>query len=288
MHELLHQISTGMVNGCIYAMLALALVVVYRSTHHVNFAQGEMAMFSTYIAAILIGANVPYAVAFLACVLFAFVSGALVERVVMRPLHHAPVLSVVTVFVALYVIVQSAAGLVFGYETRSFPSPFDALGTGGVLAGHEVGILLTTVGVLAAMTAFFRFTRLGLAMRAVAVQPLSSQLVGIRVSRLLMLSWGIAGAVGAIAGMLAAPIVFLDPHMMSGIMIYAFAAAIVGGIDSPVGAVVGGILLGVFENLAGAYLVGTELKLTLALVAMIAVLIVKPQGLFGSRSAQRL
>jgi branched-chain amino acid transport system permease protein len=138
------------------------------------------------------------------------------------------------------------------------------------------------------MTGFFRFTRLGLAMRAVAVQPLSSQLVGIPVSLILMLSWGIAGAVGAIAGILAAPIVFLDPHMMSGIMIYAFAAAIVGGIDSPIGAVVGGILLGVFENLVGAYLVGTELKLTLALLAMIVVLLIKPTGLLGSRTAQRL
>ncbi|WP_444635041.1 branched-chain amino acid ABC transporter permease [Cupriavidus oxalaticus] len=290
MLELLHQISTGVVNGCIYAMLALALVVVYRSTNHVNFAQGEMAMFSTYIAAVLLQAGIPYLTAFAVCVVFAFVSGALIERIAMRPLHHAPILAVVTVFVALYIIIQSAAGLLFGYETQSFPSPFEGLGGagGGLLSGHEIGILLTTVGVLATMTVFFRFTRLGLAMRAVAVQPLSSQLVGIRVSRLLMLCWGIAGAVGAIAGMLAAPVVFLEPHMMSGIMIYAFAAAIVGGIDSPVGAVIGGILLGVFENLAGAYLVGTELKLTLALVAMIAVLIVKPQGLFGSRSAQRL
>lgn len=290
MLELLHQICTGVVNGCIYAMLALALVVVYRSTNHVNFAQGEMAMFSTYIAAVLLQAGMPYLTAFAVCVVFAFVSGALIERIAMRPLHHAPILAVVTVFVALYIVIQSAAGLLFGYETQSFPSPFERLGGagGGLLSGHEIGILLTTVGVLATMTAFFRFTRLGLAMRAVAVQPLSSQLVGIRVSRLLMLCWGIAGAVGAIAGMLAAPVVFLEPHMMSGIMIYAFAAAIVGGIDSPVGAVIGGILLGVFENLAGAYLVGTELKLTLALVAMIAVLIVKPHGLFGRRSAQRL
>lgn len=289
MPEFLHQLSAGVVNGCIYAMLALALVVVYRSTNHVNFAQGEMAMFSTYVAAMLLDAGVPYVLAFAACLVFAFVSGALVERVALRPLHHAPMLSVVTVFVALYVIIESAAGLAFGYDTQSFPSPFEGLGAlgGGLASGHEIGILMTTVGVLAAMTAFFRFTRLGLAMRAVAVQPLSSELVGIRVNRLLMLSWGIAGAVGAVAGMLAAPIVFLDPHMMSGIMIYAFAAAVVGGIDSPVGAVLGGILLGVLENLAGAYLVGTELKLTLALVAMIAVLVIRPQGLLGSRAAQR-
>lgn len=289
MPEFLHQLSAGVVNGCIYAMLALALVVVYRSTNHVNFAQGEMAMFSTYVAAMLLDAGVPYVLAFAACLVFAFVAGALVERVALRPLHGAPMLSVVTVFVALYVIIESAAGLAFGYDTQSFPSPFEGLGAlgGGLASGHEIGILMTTVGVLAAMTAFFRFTRLGLAMRAVAVQPLSSQLVGIRVNRLLMLSWGIAGAVGAVAGMLAAPIVFLDPHMMSGIMIYAFAAAVVGGIDSPVGAVLGGILLGVLENLAGAYLVGTELKLTLALVAMIAVLVIRPQGLLGSRAAQR-
>jgi branched-chain amino acid transport system permease protein len=290
MNELAQQVAAGFVNGCIYAMLALALVMIYRATNHVNFAQGEMAMFSTFVAWSLIHAGLPYWAAAPAAIAFGFVAGALVERVALRPLHDAPVLAVVTVFVALMIIIQSAAGLLFGHESHSFDSPFDSwtkVGQ-GLLSGHGVGTVAVTLLVLAAMSAFFRFTRLGLAMRAAALNPLSSSLSGVSVSRVLMLGWSVAGAIGAVAGLLAAPVVFLSPHMMSGIMIYGFAAAVVGGIDSPPGAIVGGLLLGIGENLLGAYVTGSELKLTLALVVMFAILVVRPRGLLGGKAIQRV
>jgi branched-chain amino acid transport system permease protein len=290
MNELWQQLAAGLVNGCLYAMLALALVMIYRATNHVNFAQGEMAMFCTYVAWALIHAGLPYWVA-AACTLgFGFVLGALIEQVVLRPLHDAPTLAVVTVFVALMIIIGSLAGLLFGHDSRSFPSPFEALaGLGsGYLSGHAVGIVAVTACVLVAMTLFFKRTALGLAMRAAALHPLSSALSGVNVRRVLMLGWGIAGAIGALAGMLAAPIVFLEPHMMSGIMIYGFAAAILGGVDSPPGAIVGGLLIGIGENLLGAYVTGNELKLTIALLAMFCVLVVRPQGLFGSLAIRRV
>ncbi|VTU23340.1 LIV-I protein H [Variovorax sp. PBS-H4] len=290
MTEFVQQVAAGFVNGCIYAMLALALVMIYRATHHVNFAQGEMAMFSTYIAWSLIQAGLPYGVAALAAIAFGFVAGALVERVALRPLHDAPLLAIVTVFVALMIIIQSAAGLVFGHESHSFASPFDTWGRfgGGLVSGHAVGVVAVTLLVLLSMMAFFRFTRLGLAMRAAALNPLSSSLSGVNVNRVLMIGWGVAGAIGAVAGVLAAPVVFLSPHMMSGIMIYGFAAAVVGGVDSPPGAILGGLVLGVGENLLGAYVTGNELKLTIALAIMFAILVVRPQGLLGGKAVQRV
>ena len=290
MTEFAQQVAAGFVNGCIYAMLALALVMIYRATNHVNFAQGEMAMFSTYIAWTLIGAGLPYWVAALAAIAFGFVAGALVERVALRPLHDAPLLAIVTVFVALMIVIQSTAGLVFGHESHSFQSPFDSWGRvgGGLLSGHAIGTVAVTLAVLLSMSAFFRFTRLGLAMRAAALNPLSSSLSGVNVSRVLMIGWGVAGAIGAVAGVLAAPVVFLSPHMMSGIMIYGFAAAVVGGVDSPPGAILGGLVLGIGENLLGAYVTGNELKLTIALGLMFAVLVVRPQGLLGGKAIQRV
>lgn len=290
MMEFAQQVAAGFVNGCIYAMLALALVMIYRATNHVNFAQGEMAMFSTYVAWSLLHAGLPYWAAAAGAVVFGFVVGALVERVALRPLHDAPILAIVTVFVALMIIIQSAAGLIFGHESRSFPSPFEGWGSvgQGLLSGHALGTVAVTLAVLLAMSAFFKFTRLGLSMRAAALNPLSSSLSGVNVGRVLMIGWGVAGAIGAIAGLLAAPVVFLGPHMMAGVMIYGFAAAVLGGVDSPVGAVVGGLLLGIGENLLGAYVTGNELKLTIALVVMFAILVVKPRGLFGGKAIQRV
>ncbi|OVZ55076.1 branched-chain amino acid ABC transporter permease [Pigmentiphaga sp. NML080357] len=290
MNELTQQVAAGLVNGCLYAMLALALVMIYRATNHVNFAQGEMALLSTYVAAALIHAGLPYWVAAFAAIAFGFLSGALVERVLLRPLHNAPILAVVTVFIALMITISAVIGLVFGHHSETFPSPFAVLeGLGqGSLSPHAIGTIAVTVLVLAGMTVFFKTTNLGLAMRAVAMQPLSSELSGINVRRILMMGWGLAGVIGAIAGLLAAPIVFLEPHMMSGIMIYGFAAAVLGGVDSPVGAIVGGLAIGVGENLLGAFVTGNELKLTIALVAMFSILVLRPQGLFGSRIIRRV
>jgi len=290
MEAFLHQVFSGLASGGIYASLALALVMIYQSTNHINFAQGEMAMFSTYLAWSMINSGMPYWWAFLLTVIVSFVTGIIIERIIIRPVEHAPVLSIITVFVALLVIFNSVAGWVFTYTIKTFPSPFPQQPLFGnrYISSHELGSIGITLLVLVALFLFFRFTPLGLAMRAVAQNPLSSRLVGIRVGWMLALGWGLAAAVGAVAGMLVAPIVYLEPNMMSGVLLYAFAAALVGGIDNPFGAVVGGFMVGVLENLIGAYVIGTELKLTVALVLIVGVLLFKPSGMFGKVFVSRV
>jgi len=290
MDVVLHQVLAGLVTGGIYASLALALVMIYQATHLVNFAQGEIAMFTTYIAWSLVNAGVPYWPAFGITVAVAFALGILIERVVIRPVENAPVLAVVVVFIALLVILNSVAGWIYTYTIKSFPSPFPKEPLFGIryMSPHELGAIGVTLLVLAALYAFFRFTPLGLAMRAAAQNPQSSRLVGIRVGWMLALGWGLAAAVGAVAGMMVAPIVYLDPNMMGGILLYAFAAALVGGIDSPMGAVIGGFAVGVLENLLGAFVIGNELKLTVALALIIGVLLVRPSGFFGKVHVTRV
>jgi len=283
MDALLHQVLAGLATGGIYASLALALVMIYQATHLVNFAQGEMAMFTTYIGWSLIEAGMPYWAAFFLTVTFAFVLGVLIERIIIRPVEQAPVLAVVVVFIALLLILNSVTGWIYTYTIKTFPSPFPAQPLFGnrYLSSHELGAIGVTLVVLTLLYAFFRFTPLGLAMRAAAQNPESSRLVGIRVGWMLALGWGLAAAVGSIAGMMVAPIVYLDPNMMGGVLLYAFAAALVGGIDNPMGAVVGGFAVGVLENVLGAFVIGNELKLSVALVIIIGVLLVKPSGFFG-------
>jgi branched-chain amino acid transport system permease protein len=290
MEAFLHQVFSGLATGGIYASLALALVMIYQSTNHINFAQGEMAMFSTYLAWSLIDGGLSYWWAFLLTVLVSFAAGVLIERIIIRPVESAPVLSVVTVFIALLVIFNSVAGWIFTYTIKAFPSPFPEQPLFGnrYVSSHELGSIGITLAVLLALYLFFRFTPLGLAMRAAAQNPTSSRLAGIRVGWMLALGWGLAAAVGAVAGLLVAPIVYLEPNMMSGVLLYAFAAALVGGIDNPFGAVLGGFLVGVLENLVGAYVIGTELKLTVALVLIVGVLLFKPSGMFGKVFVSRV
>lgn len=290
MNEFVHQLLAGLANGGIYASVALALVMIYQATHHINFAQGEMAMFSTFIAWALMQAGLPYWGAFALTVVISFVLAAVIEFAVIRPMHSAPELSVVVVFIGLLVIFHSLAGWLFGYTIKTFPSPFpaDAWYASALMSAHEVGAIVVALLMVAVLFSFFRFTSLGLALRATAQNPASSRLVGIRVGRMLMLGWGLAGAIGAVAGMMIAPVVFLDPNMMSGVLLYAFAAALVGGIDNPVGAVLGGFIVGVLENLIGTYVVGTELKLSVALTVIVCVLLVKPSGLMGKKIVTRV
>jgi len=282
MDALLHQVLAGLATGGIYASLALALVMIDQATHLVNFAQGEMAMFATYFAWSLINAGVPYWPAFFLTVIFAFVLGVVIERVIIRPVENAPVLAVVVVFIALLVILNSVTGWIYSYTIKTFPSPFPAEPIfGKYMSAHEAGAIGVTLVVLLLLYAFFRFTPLGLAMRAAAQNPDSARLVGIRVGWMLALGWGLAAAIGGIAGMMVAPIVYLDPNMMGGVLLYAFAAALVGGVDNPGGAVLGGFMVGVLENVLGAFVIGNELKLAVALVLIIGVLVVKPSGFFG-------
>ena len=284
MDAFIHQVLAGLSTGGIYASLALALVMIYQATHHVNFAQGELAMFATYIAWTLINAGMPYWAAFFLTAGLAFVL-----CVVIRPVENAPVLTVVVVFIALLVILNSVTGWIYTYTIKTFPSPFPtAIGIGKFMSPHEVGAIGVTMVVLVLLYAFFRFTPLGLAMRAAAQNPESSRLVGIRVGWMLALGWGLAAAIGSVAGMMVAPIVYLDPNMMGGVLLYAFAAALVGGIDSPGGAVFGGFLVGVLENVLGAFVIGNELKLAVALVLIVGVLVVKPSGFFGKVHVTRV
>ncbi len=283
MVEFLHQLASGLALGGIYAIMALALVMIYQATQLVNFAQGEMAMFSTYFAWYLIDSGEPYWFAFVATALASFAGGLAIERVVVRPFARAPILASVIVFIGLSFIFNSLAGWLYGYSIQSFDSPFPSKPLLGnvYMSAHESGAILVTFVVLALVYGFFRFTPLGLALRAAAQNPVSSRLVGIRVGWMLAIGWGLAAAIGAVAGMMAAPIVYLDPNMMGGILLYAFAGAVLGGIDNPWGAVVGGFVVGVMENIVGAYVVGAEVKLSVALVVIVGVLVIKPSGLFG-------
>jgi branched-chain amino acid transport system permease protein len=290
MEAFLQQIASGLANGCIYGSVALALVMIYQSTHHINFAQGEMATFSTFIAWAMVQAGWPYWGAFFATVALSFVAGLLIQRLILRPVEKAPVLTNVIVFIGLLLIVNALAGWIFDHTLKSFPSPFpkDAFFASQYFNAHAVGSAAVMVGVLLALFAFFRFTPIGLAMRAAAQNADSARLVGIRVSWMLGLGWGLAAAIGAVAGMMVAPVVFLDPNMMAGILLYGFAAALLGGIDNPIGAVLGGFVVGVLENLLGAYVIGTELKLTVALVLIVATLTLKPDGLLGKKVVTRV
>ncbi|HSN20859.1 MAG TPA: branched-chain amino acid ABC transporter permease [Usitatibacter sp.] len=290
METFLAQFLSGLATGGIYASLALALVMIHQATRLVNFAQGELAMFSTYIAWSLIQAGLPYWVAFALTLAISFAAGVAIERLVLRPVRGAPALSMVVIFIGLLVILNSVAGWIYSYTVRPFPSPFPSEPLFGqhYISSHDLGAIGVTLGVLVLIYAFFRFTPLGLAMRAAAQNPDSARLAGIRVGWMRALGWGLATAIGAAAGMMVAPIVFLDPNMMSGVLLYAFAAALIGGIDNPFGAVFGGFFVGVLENLLGTYVIGQELKLTVALLVIVAVLVVKPSGLFGRTLVKRV
>jgi len=285
MELFLHQVLAGLATGGIYACMALAIVMIYQAIAHLNFAQGEMAMFSTFIAWQLLQWGLPFWIAFLAAAGIAFLGGVFIERVLFKPIHKAPVLSQIVAFIALFAILNSLAGFIWDFNIKTFPSPFGAkplLGS-GLISTHDAGMIALTVFLLVMLYGFFGYTRIGLAMRAAAAHPESARLVGIRVGWMTALGWGMAAAIGGVAGMMIAPIVFLEPNMMLGILLYGFAGAVVGGLSSPGGAVAGGFAVGVVENLAGTFIpyVGRELKLTIALVLIVAVLMIRPSGVFG-------
>ena len=289
MNLFLQQVFSGLASGAIYASLALALVMIYRATELVNFAQGEMAMFSTYLCWTLIDAGIPYWAAFVITLVASFIGGALIERVVIRPVQNAPVLAAVIVFIGLLVILNSVAGWIYSYTVKDFPSPFpDHPVLGAMMTTRELGVIGVTLIMLGLLYVFFRYTSVGLAMRAAAQNPVAARLSGIRVNRMLAIGWGLAATVGATAGMMVAPVLFLDPNMMGGVLLYAFASALLGGITSPGGAVIGGLIVGVTENLVGTYLIASELRLTVALVLIVLILVIKPSGLFGTAVVRRV
>ncbi len=287
-----NQVLAGIATGAIYACMALAVVMIYQAIDHLNFAQGEMAMFSTFISWQLMQWGIPYWGAFIIALALSFVGGIAIERILFKPLAKAPVLTNVAGFIALYAIINSSAGLIWDFTIKQYPTPFGSspfLGS-QLISTHQAGMIGVTLLMLVGLYAFFQFTRIGLAMRAAAALPESARLVGINTSWMIALGWGMATAIGAVAGILIAPVVFLEPNMMGGVLVYGFAAAVLGGLTSPLGAVIGGFLMGVFENLAGTYItgVGNELKLPIALALIITVLVFKPAGLFGRPIIKRV
>jgi branched-chain amino acid transport system permease protein len=291
--EFVEQVIAGIAAGGIYASLALALVLIYRAMGLINFAQGEFAMFTAFICwALLDGAQLPFALAVAITVLVAFGGAFAIERLIVRPFERGSPLVIVIVTLALFEIANSVAGFVWGYSPRSFPSPFPArpVDIGGILISIQdaavIGVSLLTLGLLYVL---FNRTRLGLAMRAAALYPEVSALLGVRTGLMLGLGWGLASAVGAVSGILVAPRILLEPNMMQSVIIYAFAAAVLGGIDSPLGAVVGGLTLGVLLALIGAYVPAlADLRLALSLLLIVVLLVVRPSGLFGRHQARRV
>jgi branched-chain amino acid transport system permease protein len=291
--EFAQQLAAGVREGAIYAGLALAVVIVYRSARVINFAQGEMATFTTFICWSLMNHGLSFWAAFPLVLAIAFAGGVAVERIVIRPVENAPVLTIVIVTLGLALLLNGLMSVIWGGGNRPFRGPFSTrtIDVAGVpISIEDIGIVSVSVVLVLVLGLFFRYTKLGLGLRAAALNPDSSRLVGVRVGWMLALGWGIAAMLGAVAGMMIAPVVFLDPNMMQTILLYAFAAAVLGGLDSPVGAVVGGIVLGVTITLLGRYVgfIGSTLKLPAALLLILVLLLVRPGGLFGRVAVRRV
>jgi branched-chain amino acid transport system permease protein len=284
---------TGLTQGMIYSAFALALVLIWRSTRIVNFAQGSMAAATTFIALALIQAGQSYWVALIVALLSGFVLGAIVERVIIRPVEGGPELNAVIVTLGLFVAIQASIAIIFGSSFQSFPTPF---GVRGFELGdttipltptslYVIGAVLVTMALLVAL---FRFTRIGLAMRASAFSQEVARLLGVKVGGMLTLGWGLAAVVGSLSGLLIAGGTFVYPAYMDSLIVFGFVAAIIGGLDSPVGAIVGGLILGLALSYVSGYAPrGSALVSISALVILIVVLLVRPGGLFSSTTARR-
>ena len=293
MADVLQQVVSGIASGGVYALLALALVLIYRSTGVVNFAQGEMAMFSTFICWELLDRGVPYWVAFVLTLAISFVGGVLIERLVIHVVSRAQALTVVTVTIGLLILLNGAAAWIWKGEQRTLESPFPSrtFDVGGVvIAAQDLGIIAVSLAIVAVLWVFFQKTRVGLGARAAAFNPDSSRLHGVRVSWMLALGWGLAAVLGAVAGILVAPTQgSFDQNFMLPILIFAFAAAVLGGLDSPIGAVVGGVSVGIALNLIGTYIdFFSDLRLPAALLLILLILLLRPNGLFGRQIARRV
>jgi branched-chain amino acid transport system permease protein len=287
------QVVSGLASGGIYGSLALALVLIYRSTGVVNFAQGELATFSTYVCWTLEDRGLPFWPAFALTLAVSFLGGVALERVLIRPVENAPVLTVVILTIGLLILVNGLTTLLWGGAFKQFHGPFSQrpIHVGGVAFSiQDLGVIGVSVASVILLAGLFRFTKAGLGLRAAALNPGSSRLVGIRVGWMLALGWGLAAVLGAVAGTMTAPTFGLQPNMMQTVLLYAFAAAVLGGFESPVGAVAGGLLLGVLINLLGTYVdfVDGKLRLSSALAVILLVLLVRPAGLFGRAAVRRV
>ncbi len=283
---------SGISTGAIYAAVALALVLIWRATRIVNFAQGAMLMITTFIASAVINKTGSYALGFAVALASGLLIGALVERTVIRPIESAPPLNAVIVTLGLYTLLVAIAGMIWGNTPRSFPAAFSLRGyrVGGntlLFTPNDTFIVLTVIGVAILLALLFRATSLGLQMRAAAFAQEVARLLGVRVGRMFTIGWALAALVGALAGVLVAPSVFLGPNSFDPILISGFVAAVLGGLDSPPGAVVGGIVLGLALSYVSGY-EGSSLVPLAAFVILVLVLMVRPSGLFSSTKERRV
>jgi len=287
------QIVSGLASGAIYGLLGLAIVLINRATGVINFAQGEMATLSAFLCWTLIDHGWSFWPAFGATLLLSFAGGAAVQAVLIRPLQSGPLLGVVILTIGLLIAINGLDTWIWGGAPRQFHGPFSTapIRVGGVaFSKQDIGTIVVAIVSVALVGLLFTRTRLGLGLRATAVNAAESRLVGIRVATMLAVGWGLAAALGAVAGVMAAPSLFLEPNMMQTVLLYSFAAAVLGGMSSPVGAVVGGLAIGVLLNVTGTYVhwIGGELRLATALVVILLVLLLRPQGLFGRAAVSRV
>jgi branched-chain amino acid transport system permease protein len=278
--------------GMIYAAIALSLVLIWRGTRVLNYSQGGMAMFTTYVAWLVIRDTGNYWAGFAVALASGLVLGAVLERAVVRPTEGKSPLNSVIVTIGLLIFLEGLAGIIYGGQYRSFPAAFSVTGlkVGNVALGVSSSDVFTAAAVLAAalaLAAVFRYTSAGLRLRATAFSPGVARLLGVRIGRVLTLGWALAGLFGALAGVLVTPSTFLYPNSMDSIFVLGFTAAVIGGLDSPVGAVAGGVLLGVVLSYAGGYL-GSNLVLVYGLAVLALVLMVRPSGLFSAPTARRV
>ncbi len=294
MAYLLQQILNGLGDAVIYASLGLALVLIYRTTNIANFAQGEMATFSAYLAWQASDWGIPLGWAVVLAMAVSILIGIVVYLVVVRPVQYKDELTIIIVTLGLFLAFNSAMGAIWGFLQKAVPSLFPdrlLVNAGGVRVSYElIGTMLVLLAIAVGMFLLFQKTRLGMALRAAASNPVSAKLVGIPFIWMMAIGWGMAAALGALSGVLVAPRLTLDPNMMGVIIIYAFAAAVVGGLSSYRGAVVGAAVVAVSQSLSMAYLpwLGADLQIVVPLLLIVAVLIVKPEGLFGSTVVARV
>jgi len=282
----------GISTGAIDAAVALALVLIWRATRIVNFAQGAMLMITTFIASAVISSTGSYVVGVVVALASGLIFGAVVERVLIRPVESAPQLNAVIVTLGLYTLLVAAAGMIWGNSPRPFPAAFSLRGykVGGttlLFSPNDLFIVLIVVAVAVLLALLFRATSLGLQMRAAAFAPEVARLLGVRVGRMFTLGWALAAVAGALAGVLVAPSVFLGPNNFDPILISGFVAAVLGGLDSPPGAVIGGVLLGLALSYVSGY-EGSALVPLAALVILVLVLMVRPTGLFSATAERRV
>ncbi len=292
MREFVQFTLGGISFGLIYAAIALSLVLIWRGTRILNYAQGAMAMFTTYIAWTVISRTGSYWLGFVVALAAGLVIGAVLERTVIRPTESRPPLNAVVVTIGLLVLLEGIAGIVYGGQYRSFPSAFSITGlrAGSFPLGISLNDLFVAGAVLAAalaLAALFRYTSAGLRLRATAFNPRAARLLGVRVGRVLTLGWALAGRLGALAGLLVSPATFLYPSSMDSIFVLGFTAAVLGGLDSPAGAVAGGLILGVALNYVGGYL-GSDLVPIFGLAALTVVLMFRPSGLFTTTTTRQV